>query len=61
MQLLEIKDLHVKELLEMAVGYGIDNASRLRKHDLIFAILRKIAEKGESIFGGGVLEVFIFS
>jgi transcription termination factor Rho len=57
MQLLEIKDLHVKELLEMAVGYGIDNASRLRKHDLIFAILRKIAEKGESIFGGGVLEV----
>ena len=41
----------------MAVACGIDNASRLRKHDLIFAILRKIAEKGESIFGGGVLEV----
>lgn len=57
MHLSEIKDLHVKQLLEIATSHGIENASRFRKHDLIFAILRKIAEKGESIFGGGVLEV----
>ncbi|MDD3265627.1 MAG: transcription termination factor Rho [Burkholderiales bacterium] len=57
MHLLEIKDLHVAQLLEMAAGHNIENASRLRKHDLIFAILRKVAEKGENIQGGGVLEV----
>ncbi|RTK97206.1 MAG: transcription termination factor Rho [Neisseriaceae bacterium] len=57
MHLSEIKDLHVKQLLEIATSHGIENASRFRKHDLIFAILRKIAERGESIFGGGVLEV----
>lgn len=57
MHLSEIKDLHVAQLLEMAAGHNIENASRLRKHDLIFAILRKVAEKGENIQGGGVLEV----
>ena len=57
MHLSEIKDIHVAQLLEMAAGYNIENASRLRKHDLIFAILRKVAEQGENISGGGVLEV----
>ncbi len=57
MHLSEIKDLHVAQLLEMAAGYNIEGASRLRKHDLVFAILRKVAEQGENISGGGVLEV----
>lgn len=57
MHLSEIKDIHVAQLLEMAAGYNIEGASRLRKHDLIFAILRKRAEQGENISGGGVLEV----
>lgn len=57
MHLTEIKDIHVANLLEMATGYNIEGASRLRKHDLIFAILRKVAEQGENISGGGVLEV----
>lgn len=57
MHLSEIKDIHVAQLLEMAAGYNIEGASRLRKHDLVFAILRKIAEQGETICGGGVLEV----
>lgn len=57
MYLSEIKDLHVAQLLDMAATHNIENASRLRKHDLIFAILRKVAEKGENIHGGGVLEV----
>ena len=57
MHLTEIKDIHVAQLLEMAAGYNIEGASRLRKHDLIFAILRKVAEQGESISGSGVLEV----
>jgi transcription termination factor Rho len=35
----------------------IDNASRLRKQELMFAILKKKAKLGEQIFGDGVLEV----
>ena len=57
MHLIEIKDLHVAELLEMASSLNIEGASRLRKHDIIFAILRKRAEAGENIYGNGVLEV----
>ena len=57
MHLSEIKDLHVAQLLEMATSLNIEGASRLRKHDLIFAILRKRAESGENISGSGVLEV----
>ena len=57
MHLIEIKDLHVAELLEMASSLNIEGASRLRKHDIIFSILRKRAEAGENIYGNGVLEV----
>lgn len=57
MHLSEIKDLHVAQLLEMALNHNIENASKLRKHEIIFAILRKIAEGGEVIVGGGVLEI----
>ena len=35
----------------------IEGANRMRKHDLIFAMLKQHAKKGESIFGDGVLEV----
>lgn len=57
MHLSEIKDLHVAELLEMAQALNIEGASRLRKHDIIFSILRKKAEGGENVIGSGVLEV----
>jgi transcription termination factor Rho len=57
MQLSEIKSLHVSQLLEMAVASGIEGANRLRKQELLFAILKDRAKKGESIFGEGTLEV----
>jgi transcription termination factor Rho len=57
MHLSEIKDFHVAELLDMAAALNIEGAPRLRKQDIIFAILRKRAEAGENIAGGGVLEV----
>src|SRR5512143_351694 len=57
MQLSELKNLHVSELLEKATLNGVDGANRLRKQDLIFAMLKNQAKKGESIFGDGVLEV----
>lgn len=57
MHLSDLKNLHVTELIEMAVTYQIDGANRLRKQDLIFALLKNQARKGESIFGEGTLEV----
>jgi transcription termination factor Rho len=57
MHLSEMKQLHVTQLVELAVAAGIENASRLRKQDLIFAMLKAHAKKGESIFGDGTLEV----
>ena len=57
MHLNELKALHVSQLLEMAASLDIDNASRLRKQELMFAIMKKRAKQGEQIFGDGVLEV----
>ena len=57
MHLSDLKHLPVTELVEMAISNEIDNASRMRKQDLIFAILKNKAKKGDSIFGDGTLEV----
>ncbi|MGE5384283.1 MAG: transcription termination factor Rho [Betaproteobacteria bacterium] len=57
MHLSELKNLHVSQLLEMAAAAGIENANRLRKQDLLFALLKSQAKKGESIFGDGTLEI----
>jgi transcription termination factor Rho len=57
MQFSELKNFHVTQLVEMAVGLEIDNANRMRKHELIFAILKAKAKRGEPIFGDGTLEV----
>ncbi len=57
MHLSELKTHHVTQLVEMATSNGIENASRLRKQDLIFAMLKNLAKKGVSIFGDGTLEV----
>src|SRR5271169_3695997 len=57
MQLSELKALHVSALLEMAAGLEIDNANRLRKQELMFAILKRRAKSGEQIVGDGTLEV----
>ena len=57
MHLHELKALHVSQLLEMAAGLEIENANRLRKQELMFAIMKRRAKQGEQIFGDGVLEV----
>jgi transcription termination factor Rho len=46
MHLSELKAHHVTQLVEMAVANGIENASRMRKQDLIFAMLKSQAKKG---------------
>ena len=40
MQLSELKTLHVSKLLDMATEAGIENANRMRKQELIYAILK---------------------
>jgi transcription termination factor Rho len=57
MHLSDLKNLHVGELVDMAVKNELDGANRLRKQELIFALLKNQAKRGESIYGGGTLEV----
>jgi len=57
MHLSELKTQHVSQLLDMATASEIDGANRMRKQELIFALLKNRAKKGESIFGEGTLEV----
>ncbi|AVY92897.1 MULTISPECIES: transcription termination factor Rho [Microvirgula] len=57
MHLSDLKHQHVSQLVETAASLEIEGANRLRKQDLIFALLKNQAKKGESIFGDGTLEV----
>ncbi len=57
MQLQELKRKPPAELLAQAEELEIENASALRKQDLMFAILKKLAEKDVAIFGDGVVEI----
>jgi transcription termination factor Rho len=57
MHLSDLKNLHVSELMEMATKNEVDGANRMRKQELIFALLKNQARKGDAIFGGGTLEV----
>ncbi|MHB8353296.1 MAG: transcription termination factor Rho [Burkholderiales bacterium] len=57
MHLSDLKTHHVTELVEMAVKNEIEGANRLRKQELIFALLKNQAKRGESIYGEGTLEV----
>ncbi|MCZ7561620.1 MAG: transcription termination factor Rho [Burkholderiaceae bacterium] len=57
MHLSELKSLHVSQLIEMATGPEIENPQRMRKQELMFAILKRKAKTGETIFGDGCLEV----
>jgi transcription termination factor Rho len=57
MHLSDLKHLPVTELVEMAIANEVEGASRMRKQDLIFALLKNKAKKGDSIYGDGTLEV----
>jgi len=57
MNLNDLKKLPVPELSELAQSMKIQGTGRSRKQDLIFAILKAHAKKGEDIYAGGVLEI----
>ena len=56
MNLQELKDKSPADLISEAENLGIENPSTLRKQEILFAILKKLAEKGEQITATGVLE-----
>ncbi|MDG6774366.1 transcription termination factor Rho [Thiomicrorhabdus sp. ZW0627] len=57
MNLTDLKQQSVSSLIELSASMGLDNLARLRKQDIIFAILKAHAKKGEDIYGQGVLEI----
>jgi|TARA_B100001142_G_scaffold95116_1_gene97008 transcription termination factor Rho len=57
MQLIELKKMPVEELIELGEQCGIENASRAKRQDIIFGILKSKAKSGEDIEGEGVLEI----
>lgn len=57
MHLNELKALHVSEVLKQAEALDIENTGRMRKQELMFAIIRKRAKAGEQVFADGVLEI----
>ncbi len=57
MNLSDLKLKSVPELLELAKEMKLENVSRTRKQDIIFAILKNHAKSGEDIYGEGVLEI----
>ena len=57
LHLQDLKNKKPEELLETGEELGIENASVLRRQDLMFAILKEMAEQGVPIFGQGTLEV----
>jgi len=57
MNLQDLKNKKPSDLIAEAEKLGIENASTLRKQEILFGILKKLAEKNEQITGTGVLEV----
>ena len=57
MHLNELKALHVSEVLKQAEALEIENVGRMRKQELMFAIIKKRSKTGETIVADGVLEV----
>nr|VFK27858.1 MAG: transcription termination factor Rho [Candidatus Kentron sp. MB]VFK31808.1 MAG: transcription termination factor Rho [Candidatus Kentron sp. MB]VFK75578.1 MAG: transcription termination factor Rho [Candidatus Kentron sp. MB] len=57
MNLTELKHMSAPDLLTLSQEMGIEGMSRSRKQDIIFAILKAHAKRGEDIYGDGVLEI----
>ena len=57
LNLSDLKSKSPKDLLSMAEELEIENASTMRKGEMMFQILRERADEGWEVFGEGVLEV----
>ncbi len=59
MHLAELKKKTPSDLLSYAESLQIENASSLRKQDMMFAILKNLAENDQAIHGEGTLEILL--
>ena len=57
MNLSELKQMPIADLVNIAQEMGVENVSSLRKQEIIFAILKTHALKGEDISGGGTVQI----
>lgn len=57
MHLNELREKDIKELAKMAQDLKIENPAGMKRHEVIFALLKQSAKNNEEIFGGGVLEI----
>ncbi len=57
MNLTDLKQKTASELMDVAEELGLEGATRSRKQDIIFSILKSQAKKGVDIYGDGVLEI----
>lgn len=57
MNLVELKEMKISELTNMAKEFNIEGASGKRKQDLVFSLLQACSEQNGHIFGEGVLEI----
>ena len=57
MNLNDLREKEIKELNDMALELKIENPGGMKRHEVIFALLKTTAKNKEDIFGGGVLEI----
>jgi transcription termination factor Rho len=57
MHLSELREMNIEDLTKMAAKAKIENASSMKKHEIIFALLTGKAKEDEAIYGDGVLEI----
>lgn len=57
MHLTKLREKEIKELSKIATKAGVENASSMKKHEIIFALLKKTSDEKEAIFGDGVLDI----
>ena len=57
MHLKDLKQKKNNELLELALEHNIENAANMRRQDIMFSILKSVADKGTSIHGDGVIDI----
>jgi len=57
MNLVELKEMKISQLTEMAKEFNIEGASGMRKQDLTFALLQAHSARNGLIYGEGVLEI----
>jgi len=57
MNLRDLKTKKISEIMALGEELGLENLNRMRRQDIIFLVLKRMAQKGEEILGDGVLEV----